>query len=452
MRLRFRPSGHHCALIATVVAVVLVLPHHLPSLHAASAVSKQILPNGLTVLVKENPATDLVVVEVLARAGSRVEEAAEAGISAFVLGTVLRGTARRSATEIALAVEDVGGILRATPSADYLELATVMPSKHLDRALDVLADLVTSAKFDPADVETQRMVSLSRIRQQADQPLSRALELVAAQLYALHPYGRSVLGTAESVSGFTRERLVTFYRTVYIARSLVVVVAGNVKTPVALAKVRRVFGALPNEPEPRRIRLLPAVEAALAPYPSARVEVREVRQTAAAWIALSYLGVPVAHRDWAPLRVLSAITGEGSSSRLFEGIRERQGLVYQIGSFFPTRAGRSALTFFAGTDPANLAKLIAGVEREVAKLLEAPPSAGELEGAKQRIIGSHVIDHEDLQRQAFLLGWYELLGVGFAFDSRLPQLIAAVTAGDVQRVARIYLLHPTVAVILPPAR
>lgn len=432
-------------------AGLLLLPPH-PATTAAQTTSKTLLPNGLTVLVKEQPVTDLVVVEVLARAGPRMEEAAEAGISPFLLGTVLRGTVRRTAVEIALAVEEIGGILRATTSTDYIELATITPLRSLDTAVDLLADLTTGATFSVDAIETQRPISLSRVRQQADQPLTRALDLAAGHLFPFHPYGQPVTGTITTVSAITQDRLVAFYRTIFTGPNMVVVVAGKVKTPDVLDKVQRAFGAVRNDLLPRRLRLLPRVEQAIAPRPSELREAREVRQTAAAWIAMSYLGVGITHRDWAPLRVLSGILGDGLSSRLFVEIREKRGLAYQVGAFFPTRAGPSPFTLFAGTDPKTLPQVTEGLAREVARVRDAPPNAEELDLAKQRIIGSHIIDHEDLQRQAFLLGWYELLGVGFVFDSRLPQFIAAVTAEDVQRAARVYLQIPTIAVVLPPAK
>ena len=449
---RHRTAGCWHWFVSIAVLAAFIASLQPPRLYAAPAVSKRVLPNGLTLLIKENPTADLVAVDVLVKAGPRVEEPAEAGISSFVLGAVLRGTERRSAVEIGLALESVGGILRATSSSDYTELATVTPTRHVGTALDVLADLLTNAKFDPVDIETQRRISLSRIRQQADQPLNRALELVGTQLYAFHPYRQPVLGTAETVSALTRDQLLAFYRTFYTAPNMVVTVAGNLRAPAALELVRRAFAGIRTEAVPHRLRLLPAVEQALAPRPSQRQEVREVRQTAGAWIAIGYPAVKVGHRDWAPLRVLSGILGEGLSSRLFVEIREKQGLAYQVGASFSTRAGPGIITLFAGTDPVNLSRVIDGLEREIAALQKSPPSAEELDLAKQRIIGRHAIDHEDLQRQAFLLGWYELLGVGYPFDSTFPHLIAAVTADDVQRVARLYLRHATVAIVLPPAR
>ncbi len=442
-------------IVSACVLGLIVFPAALSSpspLHAAAPVSRRVLPGGLTVLVKENPTADLVATEVLVRAGPRVETAEEAGISSFVQGMVLRGTERRSATEIALAVEGVGGVLRTGTATDYSEYSVVSLSRYADVALDVLADLVTGAKFDPADVETQRRISLSRIRSQADQPLSRALDLIAARLYGMHPYATPLLGTLETAPRFTRDQLLTFYRTFYTAPNMVIVVAGHVTADDAVEKVRRSFGRIRAEPLPPRIRLLPAVERALAPRPTERQEVRETQQTSAAWIVVGYLGVEVGHRDWTPLRVLSGVLGEGGSSRLFVDIREKQGLAYQVGSSFPTRAGPNMLLLLAGTDPATAPRLLDGLLEEVTRAQREVVPAQELERAKQRIIGRHLIDHEDLQRQAFLLGFYELLGAGFAFDARLPQLIARVTAAEVQRVAQFYLQYPTVAVVAPPAR
>lgn len=447
MRSRLLLSGLLAALLLGPLAAA-----PIPVLHAATAISKVALPNGLTVLVKEVPGADLVAVEVLIRAGPRVEEAAEAGIAFFTLGAILRGTERRSAADIALALEGVGGVLSASASADYSRLSVMTLSRHVDIAMDVLADLVTGAKFDPAEIETLRRINVTRIRGAADQPLTRVQELVAGRLYALHPYGNPTLGTVESVSALTRDRVLAFYRTFYAAPNMVVVVAGNIKSDAAVEKVRRFFGAVRSDPVPHRVRLLPAVERALAPRASERQEIRETQRTSAAAVAVGYMGVEVGHRDWAVLRVINAMLGEGLSGRLFVEIRDKQGLAYTVGGVFPTRAGPSTLTFVAATDPPNVPRVLEGILREVARLQDAPVPAEELERGKQRVIGVHAINHEDLRSQAFNLGFYELLGVGYAFDARLPEVIAAVRAEDVQRVARLYLQHPTVAVVAPPGR
>jgi len=451
MRGRQPMSGRGVALLVAF-AVLLALAGGPAPLRAAAPVSKHVLPNGLTVLIKENPTADLVAVDVLVRSGARVEEADEGGAAFFVREMLFRGTARRTAAEIASGLESVGGSLSAVTSLDYTELAAVAPTAAADTALDVLADLVTDAKFDPADVEVQRRVSLARLRTRADQPATRAFDLAITTLYGAHPYSKGLLGSVDTVSALTGERLVTFYRMFFTAPNMVVSVAGNLTTEVALRKIGRAFANLRADPVPHRVRLLPVVESALAPRPSQPQEVREVRQTAAAWITIGYLGAAVGHRDWAALRVLSAILGEGLSSRLFVEIREKQGLAYQVGSSFSTLAGPGPLVMSAGTDPANQAKVVDGLLREAARLRDTLPSPEEMDRARQRIIGVHAIDHEDLRRQAFLPGLYELLGVGSAFDARIPDLISRVTAEDVQRAARLYVQQPTVVVVAPAPR
>ena len=414
--------------------------------------SRHVLPNGLTVIVSTNQSADLVSVQVITEAGQRMMEPGQPGIAAFVTSMLPRGTQRRNAQEIALAVESVGGTIGTATAQDYSQLSTITQSRHIDLALDVLADMVTNAKFDPADIETQRRITLSVIRQRLDQPSIRVQELAGGGIFPYHPYGLPLAGTVESVSSFTRDDLVRFYQTFYIASNMVVVVAGNVTQDAALDKVRRAFANIRTGVLPQRARLLPAVEKALAPRPVRPVEVRETQRTASAWVAISYSTPEIGHRDWTALRVLDTILGSGLSSRLFVEIREKRGLAYSVNSTYLIRAGPSMLILIAATDPANLTQLIDGMLKEIAKLAESAVSAEELERGKNRIIGSNALSHEDLRNQAFLLGWYEVLGVGYEFDRRVADLISRVTAEEVLRVARTYLKNPVIAIITPPPR
>ncbi len=414
-----------------------------------SAISRHVLDNGLVVIIKENPSSDLVVTEALVRGGPRIEEANQSGITFFVRAMLVRGTLRRTATEIAQAIESIGGQLGGGTGSDFTSVYAITTSRHLDAGMDLLADLLTNARFDPQDVETQRRVSLSRISQNADQPLQRAVDLFNEALYPYHPYAQTTLGTPESVGALTRDQLVAYYQAYFTASNIVLVVAGNITEALALEKVKRAFSGLRSTPPPRRARWLRIVERALAPPPPAPQEVRETRSIAAAWIALGYLGVPVGHRDFAALRVLNAILGEGQSSRLFVEIREKRGLAYQVGSSLPVRAGPGFIRLIAGTDPPNLSAVVAGLFREVERLRTEAPVADEVERAKRSIIGRNALAHEDLESQAFYLGWYEILGVGYDYDERFPGEIARVAPADVLRVARQYLTRHVLAVVAP---
>lgn len=438
--------------LGLLLTIAALAPPGSPAAAQNNAVSRHILPNGLTVLISENQNADLVAVQVLTKAGQRMAEPGQAGIAAFVTAMLPRGTQRRSAQEIALALESVGGTIGTTTGHDYTQLSTITPARHANLALDVLADMVTGARFDPADIETQRRITLSVVRQRLDQPSIRVQELAAGGVYPYHPYGPPLAGTVESISSFTRDDLLRFYQTFYLASNTVVVVTGNLTQEMARASVQRAFAGVRTGELPRRVRLLPAVEKALAPRPAGPVEIRETQRTGAAWIAISYPAPEIDHRDWAALRVLDTVLGGGLSSRLFTEIRERQGLVYSINSTYLTRIGPSMLTLFAATDASNLTRVLEGMLREATRLAETPVGDDELERARNQVIGIHALNHEDLRNQAFLLGWYEILGVGYQFDRRVPDLISKVTAEDVQRVARTYLKNPVTAIIVPPAR
>ncbi len=443
-------TGRVCA-AALALALILV---GVPTTHGAAPSggrSRHVLENGLTVIIKENSTSDLVVTEAFVRAGPRFEELHESGITAFVRAMIVRGTQRLTGAQIAQTIESIGGRLGGDTFADFTALYAVAASRHVDTGMDLLADILTNARFDPNDMETQRWINLSVINQVADQPVQRTIDLFTRALYPYHPYARRTTGTPESISAFTREQLVDFYRTYFTAPNIVVIVAGNITEAQALEKARKAFSGLRSTPPPRRTRLMRVVERALAPPPGAAQEVRETRTIAAAWITLGYMNVPVGHRDFAASRVLNAILGEGFSSRLFVEIRDKRGLAYQVGSVLPFRAGPSYIRLTAGTDPPNLSTVVAAMLREVERLRTEMVAAEEVERAKRGVIGRYALAHEDLEQRAFFLGWYEMMGVGYEYDERLPTEIARVSPGDVHRVARQYLTNHVLAVVAPAA-
>lgn len=434
---------------AVLVASLLVLSA-APSAHSRlEAPVFWRLPGGLRVLAQEVPAGGLVAVAVVVGASPRVEEDSQAGISVLAREVMLQGTRRRTGDELADALDSMGASLRALTGPDHTEWTLLVPAEHLDPALELLVEVLTQPRFDPADLEVQRRVSLVRLRQQEDQPQSRAVQLVYQVLYPRHPYRRPLLGTPETLARLTREDLVRYHAAFYTAPNVVVSVAGDLPAPVAVAKVQRLFSRLPTAPLPARVRLLDAAERALAERPRTRREVREARQTAGAWVAVGYLGVGLGHPDWPALRVAATLLGGGMASRLFQSVREREGLAYAVGAALGAQRGPAALTLTAGVPPEQVDRALAAMLREVEDLRSRPPTEEELGRARSRVAGLHLLDHEDLRRRAFFPAWYELVGVGYRFDADLLERVSRVTGADVLRVARRYLEHPAVAVVGP---
>jgi zinc protease len=218
-------------------------------------------------------------------------------------------------------------------------------------------------------------------------------------------------------------------------------VSGDVPAGEAVESATRLFGVMPAGPPGP----LPA------PPPSHRQTERlhEARETEQTHVMVGYLTPPVAHADHVPLKLLNAVLGSGMSSRLFQSLREEAGLAYAVGSFHLTRQERGRLVLHIGTAAANAARAEAGVLREAARIADEPVPDEELQRAKAFLSGSLALDLRTNARRAYHAGLFELLGVGHAFVERYPRLIDTVTADDVQRVARRYLVDPAVALVGP---
>ncbi|MBI4279870.1 MAG: insulinase family protein [Armatimonadetes bacterium] len=436
---------------AAVIVVGLALLAAPLNAQAPPAVHRAVLPNGLVVLARQMPGVNLVAVEVLVRGGQRYETPKTTGLATFVAEMLLKGAGARTAQDIALGMEAVGGELTATAAPDYIEVTAVVTPAHAGLALEMVADILQRATVDPAEVERQRRLILARIRAQGDRPLDLVWQRLLRALYPHHPYGSPLAGTPEAVASFTRQDLLDYYRTFFVPNNMVVSVAGALRADEAVARVSRALGEMRPARLPARVGLLPSVERALAPRPTALRELREPRQTRAAWLAIGFLAPGAHSADYPPLKVLNAVMGEMQSSRLYAEIRQKQGLAYQVGSVMPTRAGPGYLLAYAGTTPEQAARVRDDMLKVVAGLRAGPVPADEVERAKGYLIGNHAIGHERIQRQAWYPAWYEALGLGFAYDARYPELIARVTSEDVQRVARKYLDVPTVVILAPGA-
>jgi predicted Zn-dependent peptidase len=214
-----------------------------------------------------------------------------------------------------------------------------------------------------------------------------------------------------------------------------------VPAPEVLAEAREAFGDLaPGAGEP-----------ALPPAPArpAVSRIAEARPTEQAHVVVGWLAPPVSHPDFGPLRVLDALLGGGMSSRLFNALREREGLAYAVGSYYPSRRAASRLVAQIGTAPANAPRAEQGILAEAERLREEPVPGEELDRAKAQLTGGFELDLRTNARQALYRGLFESLGVGHGFVSSYRGLVEAVTPADVQRAARRYLVDHAVAVVGP---
>jgi predicted Zn-dependent peptidase len=408
-------------------------------------VTRTTLPNGIRVLVRENPSADVVAVSVLVRAGARFETTSEAGVTNLLHRVMVRGTTRRTAADINGAAEDLGGSVDASGDVEYAEIRATGLARHWESVLDLVAEIALQPSFPAEAVETERRLTLSHIQTRLDTPFPRAFDALHEDLYRAHPYAIPSAGSKESVGRLTREQLVAHYRSIYRPGRLVIAVSGHVSAPRVVGVLAKTFGTMAlnaaGEPSPF-IAPAPALTAAAG----RRVIEQPAQQ---AQVVIGVAGPGVLDADYAAVKLLGAILGGGMSGRLFVELREKLGLAYSVAAVNPSRAGPAPFLAFLGTAPASAEAAEAGMLRELERIRREPPTAEELARARAYLQGTQAMDRRTNARQAWYLAFFELVGAGHDFPDRYAAALGKVTAADVQAAARRYLEHPTIVVLRP---
>ncbi|MBL1068297.1 pitrilysin family protein [Streptomyces sp. 7-21] len=417
--------------------------------NGAGTVRKTVLPGGLRVVTESVPTVRSVSFGIWARVGSRDETPALNGATHYLEHLLFKGTRRRSALDISAAIDAVGGEMNAFTTKEFTCYYARVLDADLPLAIDVVSDMLTSSVIAPEEVEAERDVILEEIAMTEDDPSDRVHDLFAHTLLGDSPLGRPVLGTAETVNGLTRDRIARFYRRHYQPDRLVVTAAGSLEHDTVVRLVKEAFdraGALPRdggaEPVPPRGGTR-AIRAA------GRVEVLR-RRTEQTHLVLGMPGVSRHdERRWA-LGVLSTALGGGMSSRLFQEIREKRGLAYNVYTYTSGYADCGIAGVYAGCRPDRLNEVLAICRDQLAEVAANGLTEEETRRAIGQLSGSTVLGLEDTGSLMHRLGKSELCwGEQLSVDGMLEK-IAAVTPDDVRRVAADVLgQRPALSVIGP---
>ena len=414
-------------------------------------VKLQKFSNGFTVVVRENPVAPVVALSLQTRVGTRWETPQNAGISNFLTAVMVKGTTRRSGSELAEAVAALGGKISASGDVDYSEIRASALARFWKDVLALTAELALEPRLAPEEVDRERDWLLGRVQRRRDSASSRAFDEFYAALYGpAHPYGLSNLGTADSLRRIDHAALVAHYRTFYRPERMVLAVSGQLSADEVFAEAARLFGRMPgggavqDPPVP--------VPAPLGQRPAADLRRVVDHPAAQAQILVGGLAPDLANSDHAAVKVLSTILGGGMASRLFSDLRDKRALAYSASSFYDPVRGPGALVLYLGTSPENAARAEQALVDEVRRIRTETVSPEELGRAKAYLLGKYTMDRRTNERQSWYLSFYEVEGVGRDYPARYRSAVDAVTAADVQRVARAYLAAPVTVVLRPPAQ
>jgi predicted Zn-dependent peptidase len=404
------------------------------------------LLGGAKLVVESMPERLSASVVFMFGGGSRLEDDRLAGVSHFIEHLFFKGTRKRpTSKEIADAIEGVGGFINASTDKELTAYWARVPSEHLHLGFDVLFDIVTNSKLDPADVERERMVILEELRMYQDQPQDLVQNLFEELIWPNHALGRDIAGTEASVSRLTRDDILEYADAHYRLPNLVIGAAGSLDEQGTVSVVTSGLALRPG---------LDGAVPVVPPEPLAgpRALVRR-RDTEQAHICLGTRAYSYVHPDRHALDLLNTVLGEGMSSRLFLNIREKLALAYDVHSFTQKHRDTGYLGVYIGVEPKKAVDAVNAVMAELRALGEMPVTPEELARAKEFTKGRLRLELETTNGVAFWLTYQELLLGEISSIEQELAFVDAVTADDVRRVAADVFSGPMqMAVIGPFAR
>ncbi len=357
--------------------------------------------------------------------GSRHESAERGGIAHFVEHMLFKGTASRSAEDIAQAIDSIGGQLDAFTAKEYASYYIKVLDEHLPLAIDILSDIVRNPAFSAEDVAREKKVVVEEIKMVEDTPDDLVHELFTQGFWENHPLGRPILGTKETVESFSAELLRDYFKGVYTAKNLIVSAVGNLEHAKVRDLVAEKFGSL-TTPSP------PAADEAPRVVPKILVRTKELEQS---HLCVGVSSYPQNHDDRYSSYVLNTLLGGSMSSRLFQNVREKRGLAYAVFSGLSAYRDAGSFTIYAGCSNEAVGEVLDLVVEELRTVKQAPVPDTELQRSKDHLKGSLMLSLENTASRMSHLARQEIyFDRQFGLDETLNG-IEKVTAADVQRVA-----------------
>jgi predicted Zn-dependent peptidase len=390
-------------------------------------IQREVLPNGLTIITEQMDHIRSVSLGIWLKSGSRHDEAPVNGISHFIEHMVFKGTTSRSAEDIARQVDSIGGNMDAFTGKETVCFNMKVLDEHLPVAIDILSDMVLNPVFAPGEITRERGVILEEIKMDEDNPDYLVHELFTQNFFKDHPLGKPILGTKETVRRFDQEAILADYGSKFVPGNMIISAAGNIQHDHVVDLLRKRFEHLkPGSNGWHDNR----------PKTSSRITLRNKKSLEQVQICLGVPSYEISNTRRYVSYVLNTLLGGGMSSRLFQNVREKQGLVYSIFSELNPFRDAGCLSVYAGTSLQSAPKVVQSVLQEFRNFKEVPLSEEELKRGKDQLKGSLMLSLESSTARMSNLARQEMYYDHFVGLDEIIDRIQAVTAEDVQQSAR----------------
>jgi len=400
-------------------------------------IRREVLPNGLTVISEQMQHLRSVSIGVWVKTGSRDEDPRSNGISHFIEHMLFKGSANRSAEDIARQVDSIGGNMDAFTAKECICFNMKVVDEHLPVAIDILSDLVLNPLFKEEDIAREKGVILEEIKMDEDSPDYLVHEIFTQSFFKDHPLGKPILGTRDTVKKFERSSVLEFYKQCFTPENIVISAAGNLEHKKFVDLVKRHFAQLKPTKTNRKSR---------RPETASRIMLRNKKSLEQVQICMGVPSYPIAHEKRYASYILNSLLGGGMSSRLFQNIRERQGLAYAIYSDLSPYRDTGCLCVYAGTSRESAGKVVQSVVRELFRLKSETVSAEELRRSKDQLKGSLMLSLESSTSRMSNLARQEMYFDHFFTLDELIERIEAVSADDLRAMAEEFFKTESIAV------
>ncbi len=445
-------SGRWAVLLAALaVAAPAVASSAAASPAEDAGVTRLTFPNGLRLVVKPEPGRGLVALTVVVRAGA-LEEMDTPGVGQVLARVLLTGARNLPERKLARLVDEVGGSFSVSWDPDYTEVYVSTTAAQLRAAIELLAETLIEPRLDAARIEEARRQVAEDARDAARNPFRAAYDRLVSMLHAGRPYGRPLLADPDRVEQLTPAQVERFLKDWFVPSNMVLAVVGDVTVEQVRDAARLWFGRLKPAPTPPR-------EPPAAPAPPSSGPVMLEMDSGVTYVLAGAPASGLLAREYAADSLVAAILGGGKASRMFQQIREEQGLVYELGTLYPPLLYQSHVVAYAlspaylpsglrDADP-SFEQVRAALKASVESLAGSPITEAELTRAKNYLLGTFALRHQRLQERSKHLASFEAMGLGWEFDRLFPEMVQSVTLAEVRERARQLFRRSAMVVVVP---
>ncbi len=395
-----------------------------------AVVKKNVLGNGLELLIKNNPSNEIVAIEIFSSGGSASESLEEAGLSYLTTRLLFKGTKNKDFIRIARGFDSLGAAFGFSVERDFSEINLVVPRKYWKEAFGLLSEVLTSPSFPEEEIAKEKALMLQEIKSVDDDPFDYTYRLFNENMYGCHPYAKPAYGLPETISKFNRNDIVSRYNKYFCGRNTVLALVGNVNPKEAMEIINKGLGSLPAG---ERLRL--QFQDFQIPAEGKIVKKTDLTQT---MVLLGFKAPSINHPDYAGLKLVNSLMGGGMSSRIFENIRDKKGIGYALGTFYPTRLDESVFVFFVGVQPERTEEAVTSFWGEIEKIKKETVSEEELTKTRNYLIGNFLLNKQRNKDQAYFLSWFETLGLGMDFDAVYLDAVGKLKSKEIKEIANKY--------------